>query len=124
MEIELVSQDEPAIYSYLNKEECESRIHYHPLQDDLSLKKKVEQIALRCYQVLQCRDAGRVDIRCDQDGKPCFIEVNPLAGLHPEHSDLPMIATQEGMSYETLIKTILENAFERYTARQMEVKKQ
>jgi D-alanine-D-alanine ligase len=114
MEIELVSKDEPAIYSYLNKEECESRIHYHPLLDDKPLKKKVEHLALRCYQVLQCRDAGRVDIRCDRHGEPCFIEVNPLAGLHPQHSDLPMIATQEGMSYDTLIGTILKSAFARY----------
>lgn len=113
MEIELVSKDEPAIYSYLNKEECESRIHYHPLQDDLPLKEQVEQLALRCYRVLQCRDAGRVDVRCDGNGMPCFIEVNPLAGLHPEHSDLPMIATQEGVGYDTLIGTILENAFKR-----------
>lgn len=115
MEIELVSKHEPAIYSYLNKEECESRIHYHPLQDDPVLKEKVEQLSLRCYQVLQCRDAGRVDVRCDGDGEPCFIEVNPLAGLHPVHSDLPMIATQEGMSYDTLIGTILENAFKRFS---------
>ena len=116
MEIELACKDEPAIYSFLNKEECESRIHYHPLQDDLALKQKVEQLALRCYQVLQCRDAGRVDVRCDRNGEPCFIEVNPLAGLHPYHSDLPMIATQEKMSYETLISTILHNAFKRTSA--------
>ena len=116
MEIELVSKDEPAIYSYLNKEECESRILYHPLTDNPALKQMVEELSLRCYQVLQCRDAGRVDIRCDVKGEPCFIEVNPLAGLHPQHSDLPMIATQEGMSYETLIGTILANAFKRAKA--------
>ncbi|MCI0498160.1 MAG: ATP-grasp domain-containing protein [Planctomycetales bacterium] len=113
MEIELVSKDEPAIYSYLNKEECETRIYYHPLLDDAGLKQKVEHLALRCYRALQCCDAGRVDIRCDRDGQPCFIEVNPLAGLHPQHSDLPMIATQEGMEYDTLIGLILESAFAR-----------
>ena len=31
------------------------------------------------------------------------MEVNPLPGLNPVHSDLPMIATQEGMSYSELI---------------------
>ena len=116
MEIELISRDEPAIYSYLNKEECESRILYHPLQDDPVLKEKVESLAIGCYQVLQCRDAGRVDIRCDGKGEPCFIEINPLAGLHPQHSDLPMIATQEGMDYRMLIGTILQNAFKRAEA--------
>jgi len=113
MEIELRKKDEPAIYSFLNKEECETRIDYHPIRDDMRLKAAVEALALDCYRVLECRDGGRVDIRCDVAGKPCFIEVNPLAGLHPTHSDLPMIATQEGMPYAELIKAILDSAFER-----------
>ncbi len=113
MEIEMLARNEPAIYSYLNKEECESRIFYHPLLDNQTLRDEVEHLAVRSYQVLECRDAGRVDIRCDHNGRPCFIEVNPLAGLHPTHSDLPMIATQEGMSYQTLIGSILESAFQR-----------
>lgn len=113
MEIEMRSKSEPAIYSYVNKEECESRIFYHPILNDPSIKKKVETLALGCYKILQCRDAGRVDIRCDKQGEPCFLEVNPLPGMHPSHSDLPMIATQEGMSYEKLIGTILDNAFRR-----------
>lgn len=113
MEIKLVNTDEPAIYSYVNKEECESRIKYLPLNDDAELKNRVEQLALKSYNALQCRDAGRVDIRCDKDGNPCFMEVNPLAGLHPTHSDLPMIATQEGMAYETLIKGIIDGVFSR-----------
>jgi len=113
MEIEMRSKDEPAVYSYVNKEECESRIFYHPILNAPAIKKEVETLALECYKILQCRDAGRVDVRLDKTGKACFLEVNPLPGLHPKHSDLPMIATQEGMSYETLIGTILDNAFKR-----------
>lgn len=112
MEIELVNQNEPAIYSYLNKEECESRIRYSALREQ-PLKDKVEQLAVRCYQVLECRDGGRVDIRCDERDVPYFLEVNPLAGLHPFHSDLPMIATQEGMPYHELIGAIITSAFAR-----------
>jgi D-alanine-D-alanine ligase len=112
MEIEVVNQEEPPIYSYVNKEECETRIRYSALREG-ALKESVETLALRCYQVLECRDAGRVDIRCDADNQPYFLEVNPLAGLHPTHSDLPMIAAQEGMSYADLIATILQSAFDR-----------
>jgi D-alanine-D-alanine ligase len=114
MEIEMRKKDEPAIYSFLNKEECESRIVYHPILDDMQLKAEVETLALESFRALECRDGGRVDIRCDADGHPCFIEVNPLAGLHPTHSDLPMIATQEGMPYADLIKAILDSAFARF----------
>lgn len=113
MEIEVLKKDVAAIYSFVNKEEWRTRVKYHPLRDNMTLKNEVETLAMRSYQALECRDGGRVDIRCDAGGKPCFIEVNPLAGLHPTHSDLPMIATQEGMPYQTLIGTILKNAFDR-----------
>jgi D-alanine-D-alanine ligase len=46
-------------------------------------------------------------------GRPAFMEVNPLPGLHPTHSDLPMIAMQEGMTYEQLIGEILSSAARR-----------
>lgn len=112
MEIEVADKNQPSIYSYANKEECETRIRYSALREP-ALKESVEKLALRCYQVLECRDAGRVDIRCDAKNQPYFLEINPLAGLHPTHSDLPMIATQEGLSYSELIGAILQSAFER-----------
>ena len=112
MEIEMAVDGDAAIYSYLNKEECETRIRYSALREP-EKKEEIETLALQCYQVLECRDGGRVDIRCDKNDKPFFLEVNPLAGLHPSHSDLPMIATQEGMSYKELIGAILKSAFER-----------
>jgi len=42
-----------------------------------------------------------------------FIEVNPLAGLHPEHSDLPIICTKAGISYIELIGSIVNSALKR-----------
>jgi D-alanine-D-alanine ligase len=41
------------------------------------------------------------------------MEVNPLPGLHPTHSDLPMIATQEGMAYAELLDAIVRSAARR-----------
>ncbi len=114
MEIEVLAQETNAIYSFINKEECETRIRYSRLSDsEMQLKGQIEKLALDCYLRLGCRDASRIDIRCDGNGKPYFIEVNPLAGMHPTHSDLPMIATNEGMAYKDLVGEILKNAFER-----------
>ncbi len=112
MEITMLSTSQPAIYSFVNKELCDEKVRYSRLSEG-SLKRKVEKLALDSYRVLECRDASRVDIRCDTDGEPCFMEINPLAGLHPSHSDLCIIATQEGISYNELIAEILENAFAR-----------
>ncbi|HUG68846.1 MAG TPA: hypothetical protein VMM76_13950, partial [Pirellulaceae bacterium] len=44
------------------------------------------------------------------EGHPQFLEANPLAGLHPEHSDLPMLATALGMPYLELIRRIVDSA--------------
>jgi D-alanine-D-alanine ligase len=44
------------------------------------------------------------------------MEVNPLAGLHPEHSDLPIIASLVGMSFDHLVARIVASAAERIPA--------
>jgi D-alanine-D-alanine ligase len=74
---------------------------------------EAERIALAAWRELKGRDGGRIDLRSDGNGQPSFIEANPLAGLHPEHSDLPMIATKCGMGYLSLIAAIVNSAAKR-----------
>lgn len=115
VEIILNAAAEADVYSYLNKEDCESRVEYRPVAE-AQLAHRAEDVALRAWRNLLCRDAGRVDIRCNAAGAPEFIEVNPLAGLHPAHSDLPIICTVQGMPYDTLIDGILASASARIPA--------
>jgi D-alanine-D-alanine ligase len=110
IEIVLRSGAEPDVYSYVNKEECEKLVDYRHVTRADALVAEAERIALDAWIALDCRDGGRVDIRCDARGKPMFLEVNPLAGLHPTHSDLPMIATAIGMPYAELIRAIIDSA--------------
>ncbi|MFH1279580.1 MAG: D-alanine--D-alanine ligase [Candidatus Eisenbacteria bacterium] len=109
MEVTVTERAGSAVYGYKSKEECETLVDYSPAADG-ELRDETEELALLSYRALECRDAGRVDIRVDREGRPSFMEVNPLPGLHPSHSDLPMIATQEGMSYRELIGSIVESA--------------
>ena len=67
-------------------------------------------MALAAWRVLGCRDGGRVDIRCDAQGRPQFLEVNPLPGLHPQHSDLPILCGFVGIPYVDLIDRIVRSA--------------
>ncbi len=71
-------------------------------------------VALAAWRALRCRDGGRIDVRCDADGHPQFIEVNPLAGLRPEHSDLCFIAKYAGLTYDELIGRIMTSFFKRH----------
>ena len=109
MEIALLPDADAEVYSYRNKENCEELVEYRMLDDD-KLRTRVESLALRAWRALGCRDAGRIDVRLDDAGAPNFIEVNPLAGLHPEHSDLPIMATKAGMDYVDLIAGIMSSA--------------
>jgi D-alanine-D-alanine ligase len=108
-----IRKDAPAQdYSYQVKELCEQFVHYFPMTKG-KLRSEVEDLAVETYRVLECRDAARVDIRLDSAGRPSFLEINPLPGLNPTHSDLPMIAVQEGLSFKELIGIIINNALER-----------
>lgn len=112
MEVVIRPHAETSIYSFEIKEKCDDFVDYRrPARSpDIAA---VEKLALESYKALELRDTGRVDIRMDRDGQPAFMEVNPLPGLNPGHSDLPMIAAQEGMSYAGLIGAILSSALRR-----------
>ena len=109
MEIHILDNASERDYTYEVKEQCESCVEYRPMEPG-TLRREVEALALAAYRALECRDAGRVDVRLDAEGRPAFLELNALPGLHPTHSDLPMIATQEGMAYRDLIGAILDSA--------------
>jgi D-alanine-D-alanine ligase len=114
IEVILHPHAEAGVYSYRNKEECEDLVHYKLVRpgNDPQVRQS-EEIALRAWQVLGCRDAGRIDLRCDAEGRPIFIEANPLPGLHPQHSDLPILCTAIGMPYIALIERIVQSAMQR-----------
>jgi D-alanine-D-alanine ligase len=114
LEIILLDGAEPDVYSYINKERCEELVKY-VLVDD-AMARQAEAISLAAWRGLGCRDAGRIDLRADPRGQLHFLEVNPLSGLHPEHSDLPIICTQAGIPYRDLIRMIMESAMERVPA--------
>jgi len=75
--------------------------------------KRAAAVALAAWKALRCRDGGRIDIRCDGEGNPHFIEVNPIAGMRPEHSDLCFIAKFEGFTYAQLIGKIMASFLKR-----------
>jgi D-alanine-D-alanine ligase len=118
IEVVLLAEAEAEVYSYVNKERCEELVEYRlvdPATDPVVAE--AERLAVEAWRGLSCRDGGRVDLRCDDAGRPQLIELNPLAGLHPEHSDLPIICTKRGMPYVELIREIVESASSRVASR-------
>jgi len=115
LEVALLAGAEPDSYTYLNKERCEDLCAYS-LADRVAAA-PAEQVALAAWRAVGGVDAGRVDVRLDTAGRPQVLEVNALPGLHPTHSDLPMIASAVGLAYAELIGSIVRSAASRARAR-------
>jgi D-alanine-D-alanine ligase len=111
MEIILQPGAEAEVYTYANKEQSEELVRYRSVkpQDD-PVVQRIEELTLAAWRLLGCRDGGRMDFRCDARGEPHFLEVNPLPGLNPEHSDLPILCGFAGIPYIDLIDRIVRSA--------------
>ena len=99
-------------YGYQVKEDWKRLCAYAPLQPGV-LCDQVHALALGSYRALECRDGARVDIRLDDRDEPAFIEVNPLPGLNPHHSDLPMLARMHGVEFRDLLGAVVDSAIAR-----------
>jgi D-alanine-D-alanine ligase len=98
-------------YSVEVKENYENYCQYKPLDEDIAAECK--KVAVGAWKALSAVDAGRVDLKADRYGRICFIEANPLAGLNPVHSDLPILARMYGIEYQKLLEMIMESAVRR-----------
>jgi D-alanine-D-alanine ligase len=99
-------------YSVEVKEAYWDYVQYIPY--DETFREECNAVALKAWRALGAVDAGRVDMKADRNGRICFIEANPLAGLNPVHSDLPILSRLNGTEYDTLLQMIMDSAKKRY----------
>jgi D-alanine-D-alanine ligase len=114
MEIIFTDQAETSAYTTLNKKEYLDRIAYQLLINPEPLVMQAEELALEVYHTFGCRDAARVDLRCDAHGVLQFLEINPLPGLDHIYSDLPIMGRLAGVTYTEIINGIVNAAWQRY----------
>ena len=111
MEIIINKNAEENGYTYFNKENYEGLVSYEKIEGKLA--KECEELALKAWKCLNLRDGGRIDIKLDENDVPNFLEVNPLAGLNPITSDLPIMCSMIGITYQELINMIMQSAIKR-----------
>lgn len=72
---------------------------------------QAERDAVKMYNLLDCRDFGRMDMRIDSQDRPYLLEVNPLPFLG-KHSSFNEIA-KKTIGYTEMIGLILNSALAR-----------
>lgn len=103
------------IYSLEVKREWEQLVDYEcPAQLKTGIIEEIKNSSLKVFKALGCRDFARLDFKLSSEGIPYFLEINPLAGLNPKSSDLPIMANKLDWTYQALISAIFNAALQRY----------
>jgi len=108
MEIKVDKKSDSGIYSYSTKQNYIGSTTY--TLPEKNTAQTCCDLALRAWKALGCKDCGRIDLKQDKKGNTYVLELNPLAGLHPIDSDLPILCKKFGITYTSLIKKIIDSA--------------
>jgi len=95
-------------YDYEAKYLSDSTEYLLPCGLTAEKESELQRLALDAYEAVDCQGWGRVDVMQDLDGKFWLIEVNTVPGM-TDHSLVPMAAKADGIGFQKLVKTILED---------------
>ena len=97
-------------YDYHNKYFSDDTKYLCPTGLDVSVEKKVQDLALSAYRALGCKGWGRADVMIDnKTGQPYLLEMNTAPGM-TGHSLVPMAARAAGVEYADLVLWLLSKA--------------
>ena len=89
----------------------------HRLGGDLTpeLEKELHRLSLAVFKKLRCHDFARADFRVDRDGRPWFLEINPLPTFAPDGT-FAIVAELLGRPYEDFLADVLDRGLRRLTS--------
>ena len=99
-----------AFYDYHTKYISDDTEYLFDTVQDARVAARMQEIAVACFNALECRHLSRVDFILADDGTPYVLEINTLPGF-TSHSLLPMAAMKAGFSKAELCRRIVEAAW-------------
>lgn len=79
---------------------------------DPALEEELQELTRRVFRTLDCRDFARADFRVDADGRPWFLEVNPLPTFAADDT-FAIIAEVMGRDYIGYLAEVFEHGLDR-----------
>ncbi len=126
--VTLVGNDPPRVLPIVQRAlEAQSGIGVHALAAEVpaagwqtrvpgalddAVEAELAALALRCYEQLACRDFARADFRLDAEGRPHFLEMNPLPTFAPDGT-FGVLAELEGRPLDALLADVIRVGLER-----------
>jgi D-alanine-D-alanine ligase len=83
-----------------------------PAKISLGLTKTLQELAVKVYQSVGCRDFGRVDFRVNGQGQPFVLEINPLPCLAKKDT-FSFVAQAIGQPFDRMILRVLDEGLKR-----------
>lgn len=79
------------------------------------LESLITEIALDAYNIIDCKDYGKVEVKVDSQGNPYVIEVNPSPWLYAfKDTGLAAAAKLAGINFPELLEEIIRLSVDRY----------
>lgn len=104
---------EPNIVSYQAKWDAASPLNYIcPAETTPALKNRIEEVAVKAFKEIGCRDYARIDMRVSDNRWVYILEANTNPDIAPE-SGMEQAAKSAGLIYTDIIKEIIENTLRR-----------
>jgi len=104
---EVLSAEE--FYSYTSKYTNKESTTVIPASIDTKIAKKIQDIALNAFRVLDCHTYSRCDFFLTKDNKVILNEINTIPGF-TEISMYPKLFEASGISYKELIDILINSS--------------
>lgn len=111
-EIELEGSFYSSDTKYINDKGAKITI---PAKISKETNQRIQEIAIKAYEALECTGLARVDVFLTDDQKVIINEINTLPGF-TNISMFPKLWEASGLSYSDLITRLIELAIEEYEA--------
>ncbi len=98
-------------YDYTAKYLSDETEYLFDTINDVILAREMQEIALKCFDVIGAKDLARVDFMLDENGDCYVLEINTIPGF-TSHSLLPKAAHHKGLSEGELCRCIIRSAYQ------------
>lgn len=104
-----IPEGEPKIISYRTKWDADRPLEIvFPAKLSTALKNRVENIAVKAFLAVGCRDYVRVDMRVSENRRVYVLEINANPVVSPE-SGFEDAAKSAGIAYVDFLRELVEN---------------